>query len=138
MNASLGGRSTALHAVCVGTGTLIVVLASAVPPFGAHPAAVFQCGPESQAENRYELTGLPIPDQAFVTALIVEGLGATAPSVYFVSVEQFAPEATPSPSSWLAAVVVAFRPSGAGVGPPILPWRRDSDAARLTLRPPRP
>ena len=88
MSIQLGAGAVALHAVCLGGGTLIVLVSSGALPSGVEPTAVFPCSSGTIAENRFELTGMTIPRAAVFTAVVVEGAGVIRQSAFNVSIEQ--------------------------------------------------
>ena len=86
----LGGHPVALSAACAGDGSLVVIVeASGGSDAGVAPSAVFPCGGSGKvAENRFEITNMPIPDVATIQATVVEAPVATRHAVFSVSVEQ--------------------------------------------------
>ena len=89
----LGGDEVALNGACRGVGSLVVVILPASGgDSGAGPSAVFPCGGTgATATNRFELTGMSIPDKATVRATVVEGAGTNRHAAFYIAIEQRQP-----------------------------------------------
>jgi hypothetical protein len=93
---SFSGRDVAVHANCLGTGMLFVIVdwkgvsASAGP--AAFRTAVFPCGSpiEGELNTRIELPTAPT-GAAEVAVFVVEGQGAISPTRFGVSIEERGP-----------------------------------------------
>lgn len=81
----------AVHASCIGNGTLVVTM-SATQPIAEQgveaPAAVFECGgSEGAATSRVELEDVPVGDTT-ATAYLVEAGGTFRHAAFHISIEQ--------------------------------------------------